>query len=320
MMGSVMNVMDWFVTRWNVCKVLFVSIFVWSFFSATTLHAQEINVRSGFFEDSLVVGDHVRYYLSAEYDKNLNVLFPDSTYNFEPFEFESKRYFTTQTEDGISYDSVIYSLSTFEVDPVQYLSLKVFQVNPSDCTQYVSNTDSIKLTSLVTMKLDTIPVEKLPLKINDAYHYVSRFFNYPVAIIVISILLVTAAVVWFVFGKRIRKHFRTKRLIKAHQKFLEVYTQQVTALKNAFTPSGIESTLSLWKKYMEQLETRPYTKLTTRETQLIDNDAALIQNLKTIDGAVYGYVKDVAIVESLEQLKTFADNRFHHQLEKLKNG
>ncbi|HEY3405197.1 MAG TPA: hypothetical protein VGK59_17555 [Ohtaekwangia sp.] len=297
----------------------FISLIVLAF-SITAAHAQEVNVRAGFFEDSLIVGDKVRFYLSAEYDKNLNILFPDSTYNYTPFEFEGKRYFTTKTRDGISYDSVIYELSTFEVDPIQQLQLKVFQVNPGDCTQHVSNIDSIRLSPLVTMSLDTIPVEQLPLKINVAYQDVSWLFNYPVLVIVFSALIVLTAIVWFVFGKRIRKYFKTRRMIKAHEKFVSLYTMQITTLKEAVTTTGIETTLSLWKKYMEQLEAKPYTKLTTRETQLIDGDALLISNLKSIDGAVYGSVKDHSVMSSLEHLKDFADKRFHHKLDKLKHG
>lgn len=288
--------------------------------SSTPLSAQDVKVRGGFFEDSLMVGDKVRFYLSAEYNQTLNILFPDSAYNYEPFEFEGKEYFSTKTKDGISYDSVIYKLSSFEVDPIQLLNLKVFQLNPSDCTEYISNTDSIRLTPLVTMKLDSIPVEKLPLKVNVAYQKVAWLFNYPIAIGIFSGLIVITAIVWFVFGKKIRKYFRMKRLIKAHQKFMHVYTEHVTTLKNAFTTTGIETTLSLWKKYMEQLEAKPYTKLTTRETEIIDNDTLLINNLKTIDGAVYGYVRDHAVVESLEQLQDFADKRFKGRLEKVKHG
>jgi hypothetical protein len=46
----------------------------------------------------------------------------------------------------------------------------------------------------------------------------------------------------------------------------------------------------------------------------------LIGSLKTIDGAVYGYVQNNAIVNSLEQLKDFADTRFKTRLEKLRHG
>src|SRR5688500_16263838 len=93
---------------------------------------QDVNVRGGFFLDSLRVGDQTGFYLTATYPSNLNIIFPDSTFNYHPFEFNKKRYFPTQTTDGKSYDSVIYYLSTFEVDRIQQLSLPVFQLNRSE--------------------------------------------------------------------------------------------------------------------------------------------------------------------------------------------
>ena len=82
---------------------------------------QEVVVRGGFFLDSLSVGDETGFFLSATYPSNINVIFPDSTFDYHPFEFNRKRYFATQTTNGKSYDSVIYYLSTFEVDRLQQL-------------------------------------------------------------------------------------------------------------------------------------------------------------------------------------------------------
>src|SRR5919108_3504153 len=81
--------------------------------------AQDVTVRGGFFLDSLSIGDETGFYLSATYPSNLNIIFPDSTFNYSPFEFKRKHYFPTHTAEGKSYDSVIYYLSTFEVEKVQ---------------------------------------------------------------------------------------------------------------------------------------------------------------------------------------------------------
>jgi hypothetical protein len=132
------------------------------------------------------------------------------------------------------------------------------------------------------------------------------------------VLLVITAIVWIGFGKRIRKYFRLKRMLKAHQKFIEVYNQQVDAIKGAFSPSQTEHALSHWKRYMEQLESRPYTKLTTRETAQLENNEGLVKNLHSIDGAIYGH--NTSVIEPLESLKNFADNRFEKKLEELRHG
>lgn len=281
-------------------------------------NAQDVVVRSGFFADSLRVGDQTGFYLAAQYPSSLNLIFPDSTFNFSPFEFVSKRYLPTETSAGKSYDSVIYYLSTFEVDPVQTLAIPIFQLNPQDCTVYMSNVDTVLLIELAKNIPDTLRAQNLPLKINTAHEEVPYLFNYPVLFIVIAVLLVVTAIVWFAFGKKIRKHLIVKRMHKAHQRFLEAYDKQVESLKSAFSSTNAEHALAQWKIYMEQLESRPYTKLTTRETTQLENDVVLGKNLRSVDGAIYGH--STSVVEPLEKLKQFADQRFVKKLEEVKHG
>jgi len=280
--------------------------------------AQEVTVRGGFFLDSLSVGDETGFFLSATYPRSLNVIFPDSTFAFDPFEFNGKRYFPTQTTNGKSYDSVIYYLSTFEVDRIQQLSLPVFQLNPQDCTIFTSNVDTVLLKQLVKNIPDTLTAQNLPLKVNTIYEDVPYLFNYPVLFISIAVLLVVISVGWIFFGKKIRRHFKLKKMSKAHQRFLETYNQQVETIKSAFSSTHTENALAHWKKYMEQLESRPYTKLTSRETTQLENNEVLGRNLHSIDGAIYGH--NTTVLEPLENLKQYADQRFAKKLEEVKHG
>jgi hypothetical protein len=280
--------------------------------------AQDVTVRGGFFLDSLRVGDEAGFYLSAKYPSNLNLVFPDSSFNYGPFEFVSKQYFPTRTTSGQSYDSVIYYLTTFEIDPLQMLSLPVFQLNEEDSTAYQTDIDTVALIELARNIPDTVTAQTLPLRENTIHENVPKHFNYPVLMISLAVLLVVIVIVWVVFGKTIRKHFKVKRMLKAHQRFLEVYEQQIEAIKAAFSSAQTENALSHWKKYMEQLESRPYTKLTTRETVRIENNEALGKNLHSIDGAIYGH--NTRVVESLESLKQFADQRFGKKVEEVRHG
>jgi len=288
------------------------------FFGLGKIYGQDVLVRSGFFLDSLKIGDQTGFYLAAEYPSNLNVLFPDSTFSFTPFEYEKRVYFPTKTTDGKSYDSVVYYLSTFEIDLVQSLRLPVFQLNPMDCTAHLSAADTILLTELVKNLPDTLNAQNLPLKENTAYQNVSYLFNYPILLIVVGTLVVLAAIVWIVYGKKIKKHFRLKKMRKAHHAFLESYDRQVENVKTAFSSITTETALSLWKKYMEQLEARPYTKLTTRETVKMEKNESLGKNLHSVDRAIYGH--NMQVLESLENLKRFADQRFVQKLEEVKHG
>ena len=280
--------------------------------------AQDVIIRGGFFLDSLKIGDETGFYLSATYPSSINVVFPDSTFDYSPFDYNRKHYFPTRTTNGKSYDSVIYYLSTFEVDRIQRLSLPVFQLNPQDCTEYTSNVDTVLLIELAKNMPDTLTAQNLPLKVNTIYENVPYLFNYPVLFISVAVLLVITIVGWLVFGKKIRRHFRLKKMFKAHQRFLESYNQQVETIKKAFSSSNTEHALAHWKKYMEQLESMPYTKLTTRETTLLENNELLGKNLHSIDGAIYGH--NTTVIEPLENLKQYADQRFAKKLEEVKHG
>ena len=280
--------------------------------------SQDVEVRGGFLSDSLKIGEQTAYYLAADYPSELTVLFPDSTHGFAPFEYQSKEYFLTQTKGGISTDSTVYFLTTFEIDRVQYLQLPVYVVIDSDSTTVSTLADSVLITQFVAHVPDTVSTEQLPLRMNTAYQKVFYNFNVWLFIILFTVVLALGLVVWILFGKKIRKHFLMKRMQKNHAYFLNTYNAFVSQLRSAFSPPATESALVTWKKYMEQLEAKPYTKLTTRETQRLISEPALVEHLKRLDRAIYGH--DTTVVESLENLKNFADQQFHRKLKEVQHG
>ncbi|MEO8473237.1 MAG: hypothetical protein ABI477_13645 [Chryseolinea sp.] len=296
----------------------FIGYLLIAWLCAGNLAAQDVVVHGRFLEDSLAIGDVTGFYLTAKYPSKLNVLFPDTTFSFAPFEYSRKDYFPTRTEGGKSYDSTVYYLSTFEVEKLQSLSLPVFQLNPMDCTVFVSPRDTIMLSEYVKNLPDTLAAKNLPLRVNTAYQNVNYLFNYPILLFVAGVLLISGIAVWLIFGKRIRKHYRLKRMHKMHQKFLRTYSALVDGIQKAFSTTGTESALVQWKQYMEQLESRPYTKLTTRETARLENNEILGRNLHSIDGAIYGH--NTSVLEPLEHLKSFAHQRFVKKMEEVKHG
>jgi hypothetical protein len=283
-----------------------------------TLTAQVV-VRSGFLQDSVVIGDQINYYLTATYPKKLQLLFPDSTYTFQPFEFIRKQYFTTQTHDTISYDSAIYTLSTFEVDLVQSLQLPVSVLHQQDCTTFLSIRDSVFLQELVKQPLsDTVKAENLPLISNTAYEPVDWLLNYPLLSYIGAGMLILSIAVWLIFGKKIRKHFMIKRLRKQHENFVNSFTEQVEVLRQRFTPLQTEQALSNWKYYMESLDEKPYARLTTKETAALLQNEGLANYLRLVDTAIYG--RNQQVEESLLHLREHATKTFQQKLEKVAHG
>ncbi len=279
---------------------------------------QEVWVKGRFETDTVKLGKPIDYYLTVTYPKDKSVLFPDSTFSFAPFEFQKKSFFTTKTENNVSYDSVIYTLNTFEIDSIQTLALPVFQLEKKDCVIFYSVADSVFFKKMVDAVPDSLAISQLPLKTNTAYNPVNWLLNYPLALIISGVLLVVLVVIWILFGKRIKRYFAIKRLTKSHSAFIGRFEQSVEGLKNSFTPESAESAVTIWKKYMEELSSRPYTKFTSREIREAEK-GELGQALHSVDRMIYGRIVPETF-DSFQELKAFTQNKFNQKLEEVKHG
>lgn len=280
--------------------------------------SQEVKVHGSFDADSIKLGEPLKFYLTATYPQTYQVLFPDSTYSFAPFEFQNKKYFQTKTTSGLSYDSVIYTLVTYEIEKVQTLALPVFQLQRNDSLTYLTETDTVFFKELVGALPDSLAINQLPLKTNTAYNPVSWLLNYPLLLIIGAILLLVAIVCWIIFGKRIRKYFTLKKLMKSHELFLSRFDEAVEKLKTGFSPEVAESSITIWKKYMEELSSRPYTKFTSREIREQES-TELGQPLRSVDKMIYGRLAPETF-DSFHQLKEFTKNQFNQKVEEVKHG
>lgn len=283
-----------------------------------SVFAQEVVVHGRFERDSVKLGEPVEYYLTASYPRHYQVLFPDSTFSFTPFEFVKKKFLATRTTNGISYDSAIYTLTTFEIDSVQFLGLPVFQVQKRDCLTYNPIADTVFFKELVGPLPDTLAANQLPLKANTSYNPVQWLLNYPLISILVGSLLVVALIIWLIFGKRIRKYFTLKRLVRSHQAFIMQFEQSLDNLKKKFTPEHAETSITIWKRYMEELSSVPYTKYTTREI-LEKEGNHLKSTLASIDRMIYGRMTPITL-DSFFDLKEYTQHRFTQKLEDIKNG
>jgi hypothetical protein len=295
-------------------SILFAFILISIFASA-----QEVKVRGRFLSDSIRIGEQIPFTLSATYPKNIDVLFPDSAYSFAPFEFQRKKIFPTTTNDSLSYDSAVYFLSTYEIDSLQSLKLPAFVVHESDCTSFFTLIDTLKLVHMVAAVPDSVKAEQLPLKTNTAYQNVKWILNYPIILLIIGTVIVILVTVWIVFGKRIRKYFTLKRLQKNHQAFLERYNTVVDQLKTNLASPKAEEAVVIWKKYMENLMAKPFTKFTSKEIIEAEHNETLGFALKAMDRFIYGGMNDAAN-ESFTTLRNYTDQQYNRITEEVRNG
>ena len=245
-----------------------------------------------FLSDSVLVGDQVKAVLYYKHDSNQEIIFPDSNYNFKPFEFVSKQYFPTVSSEGQSTDSAIYTLTIFEIEGIHSLTLPVLTFRGKDTLKAFSTPDSITIKPLILVLTDS-----LKLKSNTQLSELESQFNYQLLGIVIGLLLLVGFAIYLILGKNIFEQIRKYRRKLAHDRFLKLYDEMVN---NAIsmTPQKMEDAVSLWKKYIEALENKPYTTFTSSEIGHYLNNESIKKNLQSIDVAIYsGRVAEVATTD-----------------------
>jgi hypothetical protein len=280
-----------------------------------TLAAQTIEPTGTFGKDTLKVGEEVTFSLSVTYQKTLTVLFPDSLADFSPFEYNSRRYFPTRTTGLYSVDSVAYQLSTFEIDSIQYLQLPVYVIKEEDSVIYFSNVDSIRLERVIK----ALPENPEP-KSNTSMVAIKKVFNYPYLFIALGILFFATLTVALFFGKRLLKAWKIHRLRKAHNKFTQrffVMMRDVSSNNPSTTP---EHVLAEWKKYLERLERKPISKLTTREILVLHPDDTLRDNLRKLDRVIYGNERGHDLFACFDQLLKFTTDIFEKKVQSIQHG
>ena len=285
--------------------------FILFFLFPAMVFAQMISTEGEFLQDSMKVGEEVPYVLSVKYPEGQTLVFPDSSYDFSPFEFVRKSYVNTVSADGFSFDSVTYYLRTFELAPSQGYKLPVFFVEGKDSTEVFAGEDTIFLNTP-----EVRPNE--PIKETTRYREVPLRFNYPYLIAALVVFVCIIIAVLLIFGKQIKRKYKLYRMRKAHEKFLDQYDQYSEKLKATGEKEIAEVHLNFWKRYMEKLEKIPYTTLTTKEVAQYHQDPDFQKTLKNMDKNIYGRFKAEEANADLAHLKTFAQERYTEKVEEVK--
>jgi hypothetical protein len=288
-------------------------------FWLTDAYTQDIQVKNGFLTDSARTGEPILFFLSARYPESYTIVFPDSSFNFGVFEFTRKIFFPTITVNGISRDSSIYELMTFEVSGPLTLALPVYWIRKSDTLFIATAADTLFLKEMVReLPPDTVPLHQLPLIAHTEQHPVQKNINYLLIVIVFVATGIFLAVLWKTFGKRIMSYLLMRKLRKAHERFSAQFNRYLSNLGQEFNAHQAETAVTLWKKYMEELTSRPFTRLTTREIHLLTADSDLHQWLRQIDASIYGYEQSVTV--PLQELQRVANSIFSKKLQELSHG
>lgn len=289
------------------------------FLQAVVAWGQQIPRPEGSFNrDTARLGELLQYTLVHHHPAAQEVVLPPESYNFAPFELVRKDFFPTTTKAGISTDSAVYTLRSFEVDPVQQLALPVYVLGDQDTTAVFAAADTIVLHQLVKEVQEPLQVQA-----DTNLAAVEERFNWPELALWITAVATFLSLVWLIFGQAIRRKYKLYRLRKDHVYFASRYNSHEDRFKKTGAMPSLEKAVSLWKNYLTKLERSAINSFTTKEiVEYYENDEEVNTALRICDKAIYGNVQTETEGETnlaLGMLRRFAKSRHKTQRELIKN-
>lgn len=266
-----------------------------------------------FQEDSVLIGMPTPVSFRFKHFWKQEIVFPDSTYNFSPFEFHKKEIFPTSTIDSISTDSVVYWLTTFEIDQKQSLKLPIFVPTKKDSIALYSNEDTIALKEVIPVVTDDLKVIE-----NTAQLPLENTFNTPLFIVITLLLMGIIITVLIVFKKNIKNAFISYRLKRNYTLFLSRFDEQYGRFNQESTDKNLEKLVLIWKKYLEKMMHIPITKWSTKEIDSHLQHEEIHVKLKAIDRQIFGGISLES--KDMEVLRLYGIEQYHSAITDLKNG
>ena len=270
---------------------------------------QKIKPLGLFLTDSIEVGKPVYFSLSVRHNPKTEIFFPDTLYDFSPFEIISKRAFTSSTDDRGSLDSAVYHLISFDVSRSQALSMPVYIFNKKDCTAVFTKPDSVFL-----IKSNVVEqVKSAKLEPETSLLPLSSQFNFSILLGSIALIIGVVGSIYWVFGQDIYKQWQLIKLQRRHLEYVRSFNRLMRNAREKNNIKDAEKAIIVWKNYLERLENKPFATYTTRE--IVDNmpDDALAEALKNMDSIIYGQVISKNMAESLEVLKNGATRIYRNK-------
>ena len=280
--------------------------------SSHLTHAQELQVEGYFLQDSAMLGERVGYVLKATYPSQLNVLFPDSTYQFGDMEYLGKETFVSFTQDDITLDSAVYYLSNFSLDPVKRYRLPVFEVLPYDSISHMPEDALLRL----VLTIDEMPQDLL-FKETNRYQPVRKAFNYPYLIIGLSLLFIISLSLFLLFGKNVRKRWGIYQEKRKQRKFLERWNRTKSAFIANPSLEAADELLGLWKGRMETLTGKPFREWTATEISDHLEIPGLLQDFRKIELIIYANRPAEDVQQACDHLEEISTSTFHQKIKEL---
>lgn len=245
-------------------------------------NAQQITVNGYFMQDSAKLGERVGYVLKASYPESVQIIFPDSTFDFSPLVLLEKKTYISHTQDSITQDSTVYYLSNFSLDPSSYLTLPVYELARYDSIVHYPMEAELKL----KLTLDSIP-EQLVFQENNIYQPLEKFFNWIIIGIITGVVLLLIGVLYFLFADKIQEYWKERREKRRWAQFEKRWKTQTALLSETPSIEAADEVIGLWKGYMESITKLPVKEWTSSEIGERMDNLEIFKALRAIDLIIY---------------------------------
>jgi Sec-independent protein translocase protein TatA len=156
--------------------------------------------------------------------------------------------------------------------------------------------------------------EELAFEDNNIYQPLETEFNYPLAFLVLGILVVLALVLILVFGKKIRKMWETWMEKRKYRRFQRRWENAEQSFAKQPDMAHADELLGLWKTYMEHLKNKPFREWTTSEISDFLENKAIINDFREIEMIIYAGRDGKNIGEACKNLKEVCRNSYQQKL------
>lgn len=282
------------------------------FIFSSKLFSQEINYQIYFLEKDIKIGDSIKLVSIINYPKEIELIQPDSSFQFFPFSFVKKENFESKLNERIISDSSLYILRSFEIDSIQSIRLNSFILNGKDCLEISSNYDTVYFKSLVN---NTDQKVKKNMSFNEILLIINTYKLLLYSIVFICLILA----VYLLFRKKIIAYFRKRKVLKSYALFNKEFEKIKKQFKTNADKNNLEKIILIWKRYIEKLTSIPYSSMTTKEIIDFFDNENLIKSLKYIDEMIYSDKLIEMDKFSFKYLLDYADSKTKELIKKIEN-
>ena len=280
------------------------------------MQERPLHIKGQFLEDSAKIGQPIHYSLQIIHPKDQELFFPSIQRQYGVFEPVKKEYFKTKSTAEGNLDSAVYTFRFFDIADYQSLSLPIYVIQGSDCTQVFPKPDTIFLKRLVPHP-EQVNMEKV-FKEMEIPKLQPKTDLKNVFIYGVSLFLMSGLIYWL-FGKQLIRWYQLYRLWRKNLEFRRAYQRHSRSISSqAKGLQNLEKAISVWKNYLENLIHVPFSTYTTKE--MVDNlrDKRLVKALQAIDSAIYGGNFSEKTMDSVKFLTEIAHGVYQKEREKIR--